>query len=283
MRRRVVRPAAAAVVVLASVLTAGGALSASAAVGASPVGLSACTASSGVLVAVDFSHWRGAVDLGCASGREADGLDAMHNAGFLTAGDDADGDAFVCRIGVAAQGTTSERPTPTEDSCVSTPPASAYWAFWVSDAGQSAWSYSQSGVESYQPPAGSTEGWAFGSGGPPSVTPAQLRAEASQPPTTTAPPKTTVPTLATTSTTLASTVPSTTARRSGRGRRTSSTTAATPTTTRPSRIVAVASRAGIQPPGGSGGTPTGVLVTVAIVAFLVATGAAVTWRRRRAA
>lgn len=203
-------------------------------------GLSACTATSGVLVAVVFSHWGGSVSVGCASGRQPDGLDSMRDAGFLTAGDEADGDAFVCRIGVAAKGLASERPTSAEDPCVSTPPASAYWAFWVADPGGDTWDYSDAGVTAYQPPAGSIEGWTFGAGGRPTVTPAQLRAK----------------------------VASATAALGRAGS---------------ARIVAVPAGAGVRTPGGSGGTPTGLLVTVGAVAVLAAGGGMVARRRRRAA
>jgi hypothetical protein len=293
VHRRNLRLVAALVAVLASVLTDGALLGDSLAAGASPAGLSACTATAGVLVAVDFSHWGGPVDLGCASGRQADGLDAMHDAGFLTAGDEAAGDAFVCRIGVASKGDGSERPTPAEDPCVSTPPASAYWAFWIADAGQGAWSYSQSGADSYQPAPGSIEGWGFGSGGAPSVTPAQLRAEAAPPPTTSVPstssapttvPDTTTPTTIAGGTTLPSIAPPTTVGGS-KGHEPSAPTTTSPdttsTTTRLTHIVAVGSGAGTSP-GGSAGTPTGALITVALLTILAASGGAVAWRRWRA-
>lgn len=158
--------------------------------------VSDCTPSAGVLVAVDFGHWGGPVVRGC-SGHAASAIAAMHAAGFLTAGDEANGAAFVCRIGVAAEGVTSERPTPAADPCVATPPATAYWSFWYADAGRSRWSYSPSGAATFVPAVGSVEAWAFGAGAPPGVTPAALRSRPPATTTTTTPP----PTSTTTSTT----------------------------------------------------------------------------------
>ncbi len=142
-----------------------------------------CAASSGVLVAVDFGHWGGPAELGCgpASGT---GYDAMTAAGFITAGTQSDGPAFICRIGVASQGTGSFEPTPSQDPCVNTPPLSASWSYWHAAAGQNTWSYSQAGAMSYRPPAGSVDAWTFGSTNPsgttgqPPFSPEQVRAAA---------------------------------------------------------------------------------------------------------
>ncbi len=180
--------------------------------------VSDCTPSAGVLVAVDFGHWGGPVVRGC-SGHAASAIAAMHAAGFLTAGDEANGAAFVCRIGVAAEGVASERPTPAADPCVATPPATAYWSFWYADAGRSRWSYSPSGGATFAPAVGSVEAWAFGAGAPPGVTPAALR---SRPPATTT--TTTAPSTSTTTSTSTTGPPPTAA---------TTTAPATPTTTAP--------------------------------------------------
>lgn len=175
--------------------------------------VSDCTPSAGVLVAVDFGHWGGPVVRGC-SGHAASAIAAMHAAGFLTAGDQANGAAFVCRIGVAAEGVSSERPTPAADPCVATPPATAYWSFWYADAGRSRWSYSPSGAATFVPAAGSVEAWAFGAGAPPGVTPAALRSRPPATSTTTTPPSTSTSTTGpppTAVTTTAPAAPTTTA------------------------------------------------------------------------
>lgn len=301
MSRGLHRRAVVVVAVLAGLLSVGSTAAshpagASEVAGSSPASLSACTATSGVLVAVDFGHFHGPVDVGCAPGTQSNGLVAMHTAGFLTAGDDEDGDGFVCRIGLEAKGPSSERPTPAEDPCVSTPPASAYWGFFVARPGKNTWSYSESGVSAYQPSGGAVEGWAFGSGGQPSVTPDQVRAEAAPPTTTT----TSTPTAsttsaattsaATTSTTVASsttapptttTSATTTSPTSTSTTRSSSSTTTSTTAPRRSRLVAV----GRVPyrGGGASGTSTGLIAAAALVAVLAAAGSAVAWRRRRTA
>ena len=301
---RLARLATAVATVLVSVLAVGQALGvATSTASLSASGLSACTTTSGVLVTVDFSYFGGSVDLGCAAGSPDNGLDAMHQAGFLTAGDEQDGDAYVCRIGVAQEGPGSERPTPAEDPCVSTPPATAYWSLWVADAGQRSWDYSQFGATSYTPPPGSIEGWSFGPGRQPGMTPAQVRAEASASRSSSSS-STTTPTTTSTTTLPAPVRPTGGLRhrprphlpRRHRPRRyrprrhpprpepgsTTTTLAPTATTLHP-HVVVVSSGGGEHPPGGSGGSATGVLATVAIVVVMAATGGAFAWRRRRAA
>ncbi|HET9070268.1 MAG TPA: hypothetical protein VFN60_00020 [Acidimicrobiales bacterium] len=218
--------------------------------------VSDCTPSAGVLVAVDFGHWGGPVVRGC-SGHAASAIAAMHAAGFLTAGDQANGAAFVCRIGVAAEGVASERPTPAADPCVATPPATAYWSFWYADAGRSRWSYSPSGAATFVPAAGSVEAWAFGAGAAPGVTPAALRSRPPATSTTTTPPSTSTtgppPTAATTTAPAAPTTTAPTTARSspattGRSR---SHRAASSTTTTATGPAAGATRTSATRPAAS--------------------------------
>jgi hypothetical protein len=157
----------------AAVLAAGSALvSAPAPARADPI--SSCTTTSGVIVAVDFSHWGGNIQRGCDASPTT-GYAALHEAGFSTAGTQHDGAGFICRI--------DNYPAPSDEACVVTPPASAYWSYWHANAGQSSWSYSQLGAQSYKPKPGSVDAWVFGatnlsgtSGGP-SFTPDQVRAK----------------------------------------------------------------------------------------------------------
>lgn len=223
--------------------------------------VSDCTPSAGVLVAVDFGHWGGPVVRGC-SGHAASAIAAMHAAGFLTAGDQANGAAFVCRIGVTAEGVASERPTPAADPCVATPPATAYWSFWYADAGRSRWSYSPSGGATFAPAVGSVEAWAFGAGAPPGVTPAALRSRPPATTTTTTPPptSTTTPTTGpppTAATTTAPTEPTTTAPTTARsspattGRSRSHPAASSTTTTTATGPAAGATRSSTTRPAAS--------------------------------
>lgn len=169
-----------------------------------------CTTTSGVIVVVDFQHFGGTVERGCGSDPSpgsTTGLDAMHTAGFKTAGTAEYGTAFICRITDPA--TQVYEPSTTATSCNSTPPASAYWSYWHADVGQTTWSYSELGAASYKPPPGSVTLWVFGgtsvtggagTGRPPAtLTPTSLRGPAGAPPaggtttTTTGPTPTTSP------------------------------------------------------------------------------------------
>ena len=141
--------------------------------GAEPI--TSCSTTSGVIVVVDFAHWGGTIERGCAA-TPTTSYDALQTAGFTTAGDEHDGPAFICRI--------DTKPTPTQTPCVDTPPASAYWSYWHANAGQTTWSYSESGPMTYKPPPGGVTAWVFGGtsvtgssgGGRPSFSPTQVRA-----------------------------------------------------------------------------------------------------------
>ena len=144
--------------------------------GAEPVG--SCSTTIGAIVAVDFSHWGGDVERGCAV-TPTTGYQALHTAGFTTAGDVQAGAAYICRI--------DTDPPSTATPCVDTPPASAFWSYWHADAGQNTWTYSQVGAMTYRPPPGSVTAWTFGAGpggaggaggaGQPSFSPSDVRAD----------------------------------------------------------------------------------------------------------
>ncbi|TDC21288.1 hypothetical protein E1265_18415 [Streptomyces sp. 8K308] len=111
-----------------------------------------CPDSSGVTVVVDFRELGGGRVVRCAPGGQSDGLAALRNAGFEVSGTSRWGDAFVCRI--------NNRPGADRESCVDTPPASAYWSYWHADNGGQ-WTYSQLGATYRTPREGSFEGWSF--------------------------------------------------------------------------------------------------------------------------
>ncbi len=125
--------------------------------------LSSCTTTAGVIVVVDFSHWGGNADRVCfaALTTNTTAYDALIAEGFTTVGDAHDGSAFVCRI--TEPGTGVAEPSVSEDPCTTTPPATAYWSFWIANAGQGAWNVSPLGVMSLVPQPGSVEYWNFGS------------------------------------------------------------------------------------------------------------------------
>jgi len=127
---------------------------------ARPVG--DCTTTSGVVVVVDFGHWGGPLLRSCGT-TPTTSYALLNQGGWQTAGTEHDGPGFICRIGYAGYHGGTLYPTPAQQSCVLTPPASAYWSFWYASRGQHAWSYSQAGAMSYDPRPGSVELWSFGS------------------------------------------------------------------------------------------------------------------------
>lgn len=153
---------------------------------AAPIGR--CTTHSGTIVAVDFQHWGGPIVRGCGVGRHS-GYDLLHAAGFTTAGDQHDGPAFICRLGNGAYHAGTQYPAPAQEDCVLTPPASAYWSYWLAPAGQDHWTYSQRGAMSEVPKPGEVELWIFGAtniagtrgSGVPPFSPDTLRAHNASP------------------------------------------------------------------------------------------------------
>jgi hypothetical protein len=153
---------------------------------AAPIG--ECTTSTGTIIVVDFSHWGGPIVRGCDTTQPKSGYQLLHDVGFTTAGDSHDGPAFICRIGNQAFGGGAQYPTPSQEPCILTPPASAYWSYWLAPSGQdTSWSYSQLGAMSEVPKAGEIELWIFGgtniagTEGRPTCTPASLRPGAAHP------------------------------------------------------------------------------------------------------
>ncbi|QKE85331.1 hypothetical protein [Arthrobacter sp. NEB 688] len=145
---------------------------------AAPASAAACSGTTGVTVVVDFGS---STTVACAPGDPTSGLDALAKAGFsVTQVQRQPG--FVCRI----------NGSPSSVGCVTTPPASAYWAYFHAPRGGS-WTYSSLGAGSYDPKPGSVEGWSFGSGGAPGTVP-PAKTVTSTPKPTSIPKKTSTPT-----------------------------------------------------------------------------------------
>ncbi|MFE2979605.1 hypothetical protein [Streptomyces sp. NPDC059258] len=153
---------------------------------AAPQPIGRCTTSSGVVLAVDFSHWGGPVYRSCGT-TPTTGYELLNQGGWRTTGTGHDGPAFICRIGYSGHQGGKQYPTSQQEDCVLTPPASAYWSYWHADPGENTWEYSQLGAMSYKPRPGSVDLWIFGgtniegTKGRPTVTPDQLRAHNSRP------------------------------------------------------------------------------------------------------
>ncbi|MFF9718696.1 hypothetical protein ACF1DW_24380 [Streptomyces sp. NPDC014603] len=153
---------------------------------ADPQPMGRCTTTSGVVLAVDFSHWGGPIYRSCGT-TPTTGYELLNQGGWRTTGTGHDGPAFICRIGYSGHQNGRQYPTPAQDDCVLTPPASAYWSYWHADPGDKDWSYSQLGAMLYRPKPGSVDLWIFGgtdiggTKGRPTVTPDQLRAHNTRP------------------------------------------------------------------------------------------------------
>ncbi|MFD9516249.1 hypothetical protein [Streptomyces sp. NPDC059979] len=153
---------------------------------AAPQPMGQCTTSSGVVLAVDFSHWGGPVYRSCGT-TPTTGYELLNQGGWATTGTGHDGPAFICRIGYSGHQGGKQYPTPQQDDCVLTPPASAYWSYWHANPGQNTWEYSRLGAMLYKPKPGSVDLWIFGgtniegTEGKPTVTPDQLRAKNAKP------------------------------------------------------------------------------------------------------
>ena len=163
--------------------------------GADPQAMGRCTTTSGVVLAVDFSHWGGPIYRACGT-TPTTGYELLNQGGWRTTGTGHDGPAFICRIGYSGYQRGKQFPTAAQDDCVLTPPASAYWSYWHAGPGAHDWEYSQLGAMLYKPKPGSVDLWIFGgtdiggTKGRPKVTPDQLRAHNTQPSGTGKPPST---------------------------------------------------------------------------------------------
>ncbi|MEU9406779.1 prenyltransferase/squalene oxidase repeat-containing protein [Streptomyces sp. NPDC048281] len=144
-------------------------------------GVGDCTATKGAVVAVDFGAFGGTVERGCDT-TPTTGYDLLHDAGFTTTGTQHDGPAFICRIGYGSFNSGTQYPTPDKESCVLTPPATAYWSYWTASPGQDDWSYSQYGAMDRKVKDGDVDAWVYGgtdvggTTGRPAFTPDDVRA-----------------------------------------------------------------------------------------------------------
>jgi LPXTG-motif cell wall-anchored protein len=263
-----------------------------AAAGGAP--LADCTAHRGTIVAVDFGHWGGPIVRGCGIDQPT-GYALLHAAGFTSAGDAQDGDVFICRLGDAAFRHGTQYPTPSEDPCVVTPPASAYWSYWLAPAGQNTWTYSSLGPLGDVPKPGEVELWKFGGtkiggtsgSGVPHFSPSTLRAAASA----TATAHTTTST--TTTTTAQAPAPATTTaakhataprkrfrrRRSAHAHPPPEQVVTTTTTALPAGPVVVPAKPTRET--GSAGSPLPLVIGICVALALAIGGGWTAWRRRR--
>ncbi len=253
--------------------------------------IGACTSTRGTIVAVDFGHWGGPIVRGCgvtASGApDASGYALLHDGGFTVAGDDKDGPAFVCRLGDAAFDGGAPHPTDAEDACETTPPASAYWSYWLAEPGSDHWIYSPQGVLGDAPVAGEVQLWQFGatdtggtSGAPAAGLIDQLRAPAVV--TVTSPTPSRAPTTAASAPLTSPSQPAVATGHSSKP--TGDTSSVAPTTARPTTTASAGPErivfASSTPATRSRASALPVVLTVVLVALLGGGGLLAARRRR---
>lgn len=173
-RRRITTLLAGAVLGCAAPLATAGPASAT----ALPVGQ--CTTTSGVILAVDFSHWAGPLLRACGS-TPTNGYALLNQGGWHSTGTGHDGPGFICRIAYNGYSGGAAYPTSAEEPCTRTPTGAA-WSYWHADVGQSSWTLSPSGAADTSPGPGSVDAWSYGSAsGVPGFTPDSVRAHNSTP------------------------------------------------------------------------------------------------------
>ena len=121
-----------------------------------------CLDNVGITVVIDFRELGGGVNVRCTAAAASSGLDALDLAGVAWE-PVLRFPGFVCRI--------AGKPGPDTEACINTPPASAYWTYWLAPRGGQ-WCYSTVGPGTRTPPPGTIEGWSFaldkvGAGVPP--------------------------------------------------------------------------------------------------------------------
>jgi hypothetical protein len=116
------------------------------------------TPGKGVTEVVDFTKLGGKVKVACdpTDPKTSTGLTVLKAAGF-TYSFVPNYPGFVCRI--------DGLPNPCNGA-----PATAYWSYWHAKP-HGTWIFSNKGAGSYHPLPGSVQGWAFGAGTPPRISP----------------------------------------------------------------------------------------------------------------
>lgn len=236
----------------------------------------ACPTSDGVTVVVDFGGLGAGTQVRCVPAVPSTGLAVLVEAGFAVT-PVTTLPAFVCRI--------DGLPDASAESCATTPPATAYWSYWIAPRGGS-WTYEPVGASGSTPTAGTVEGWRFVTGNtpqPPGIepppppaaptarpTPAPTARPTVAPPAATPRPTTTQPPSTATPTPSSSPTPRPTA---------SATATATPT---PRPTATATDRPAPAPSPPPPPTPDGPIGTVIGLGLVAAIGAAALVVRRRA-
>jgi hypothetical protein len=116
-----------------------------------------CAPGTGVTVVVDFGPLGGGTQLACDPGGAGRSAEAVVEAAGFAITRLNNGQPFVCRV--------AGRPDQSQEACVRTPPAHAYWGLFWADGTSSAWIYSSSSIAGLTVPQGGSVGLRWQDGG----------------------------------------------------------------------------------------------------------------------
>ncbi len=247
-----------------------------------PASAAACSGTTGVTVVIDNGS---ATSTRCASGDPSSAMAALQAVASVISPQRFQG-SVVCRI--------DGLPSVADEPCVGMPPEKAYWAFFHASAGGS-WTYSTSGVGTYNPKPGSVIGFRFGSGQAPRLAPpaATTPQPKPTPPRVSAVPTPTAPRPGSTGGAKATPAqPSASSTPKASGAATSATPTTTPTPANSGSVSATPSSsssdsaatpaASQDAPGTGGGSPWGLALALLGVAGLGYAALRAARRRRQA-
>ena len=144
-----------------------------------PAAAAGCATPEGVTVVVDFKQLGGGVRSACLpDGGDRYAAQLFADAGLPLTYVQRQPD-FVCRV--------AGLPTPEQDPCVYTPPATAYWSLWWTDEDGGDWTYSSLNAGGLRVPDGGYLAFSWSTGSRP--VPPGFRAAAHPAPQPTATPK----------------------------------------------------------------------------------------------
>lgn len=142
-----------------------------------PAAAAGCATAEGVTVVVDFKQLGGGVQSVCLpDGGDRYAADLFADAGFPLTYVQRQPD-FVCRV--------AGLPTPEQDPCVYTPPATAYWSLWWTDEDGGDWTYSSLNVGGLRVPDGGYLAFSWSTGSRPVPPGFRAVAHAAPPPSPT--------------------------------------------------------------------------------------------------
>ena len=162
------RVRASIVVAVAALIALGGCTTAPEPAVTTPTAVPDCA---GVAISVSFDILGADPINTCASfsnDEPVTAAEALELVGITTEGTVEYGTAVICRVnGLPASDTpfTVEGEEPYTETCDTMPPAFAYWALWIKQAGVDEWGYAMEGIDTQIVKSGDALGLVFSTGG----------------------------------------------------------------------------------------------------------------------